>query len=63
VVAFDEPFGDCLEAGGLEAAEEGGLAALRGSAGERATDETDIAMAEDGEVLDAFVDAGAIVDC
>jgi len=62
VIAFDEPLGIGLEAGGLEAAEECGLAALGGAAGERAADEADVAVAENREVLDAFVDAGAIVD-
>jgi len=62
VIAFDEPLGIGLDAGGLEAAEEGGLAAYGGAAGERAADEADVAVAEDGEMLNAFVDAGAIVD-
>ena len=62
VIALDEPVGIGLEAGRLKATEEGGLAALRGAARERAADEADVAMAEHGEVLDAFVDAGAVVD-
>jgi len=62
VIAFDEPVGIGLEAAGLEAAEEGGLATLGGAAGEGAADESNVAMAEDGEMLNALVDAGAIVD-
>ncbi len=62
VIAFDEPVGIGLETDGLQAAKECSLAALRGAAVKRAADEGDVAMAEDGEMLHALVDAGAIVD-
>ena len=62
VIAFDEPVWVGLEAGGLKATEEGGLAALSRAAGEGAADEADVAMAKNGEMLHAFVDAGAVVD-
>lgn len=63
VIAFDEPGEFGFEAGGVEAAEEGGLAGFGGTETQGAADEADLAMTEDGEMLNAFVDAGVVVDC
>ncbi len=62
VGAFDEPCGVNIEASDAHAVDEGGLAIFGGAQEKWAADEGDFAVAEDGEVLDGLVDAGAIVD-
>ena len=46
----------------MEAAEEGGLAGFGGAQTQRTADEADLAMTEDGEMLNGFIDAGVVVD-
>lgn len=46
----------------MEAAEEGSFAGFGGAQTQWTADEADLAMAEDGEMLNGFIDAGVVVD-